>query len=217
MRQIDAKPAMKMDKEARVASDAELMGSVCDSIKPKSEERDDLEDAFQRKEAERLDWRRIARLAAHDLKAYEEEIRLAAATGQRQFFVDLGKCLSRDMKSGFDKLDADIAAILSQNPSIKAKDAVRELARRNHPRISEENFRMRKKRLKAFARAIHERGKAHEAQINELIKAKALSGIYITRPPAMSPKQHVKSITRAETTRIFHSISAVIARQRTQQ
>src|SRR6516165_4040169 len=111
MRQIDAKPAMKMDKEARVASDAELMGSVCDSIKPKSEERDDLEDAFQRKEAERLDWRRIARLAAHDLKAYEEEIRLAAATGQRQFFVDLGKCLSRDMKSGFDKLDADIAAI----------------------------------------------------------------------------------------------------------
>jgi hypothetical protein len=195
---------MKMDKEARAASDAELMRSVCDSIepmrsvcdsiKPKSEERNDLQDAFQRKEAEALDWRRTAKLAAHDLKAYEEEIRLAAATGQRQFFIDLGKCLSREMKSGYDKLDADIAAILSHNPSIKAKDAVRELVRLNHPRISEENFRMRKKRLKAFARAVHERREVQEAQINELIKAK---GIYLTRLLAMPPKHHAKSITRA--------------------
>jgi hypothetical protein len=205
---------MKMDKEARVAAEAELMRSVCDSIKPKSEERDDLQDAFQRKEAERLDWRRIAKLAAHDLKAYEAEIRLAAATGQRQFFIDLAKCLSREMKSGFDKLDADIAAILSHNPSIKAKDAIRELLRLNHPRISEENFRVRKKRLKAFARAVHERGEAHEAQVDELIKAKARSGIYITRLPAMPSKHHVKSITRAEATTIFQSISAYIGRQR---
>jgi hypothetical protein len=211
---------MKMDKEARVASDAELMGSVCDSIKPKSEqrepkseERDDLQDAFQREEAEALDWRRIAKLAAHDLKAYEEEIRLAAATGRRQFFSDLGKCLSRDMKSGYDKLDADIAAILSHNPSIKAKDAVRELVRLNHPHISEENFRMRKRRLKAFARAVHERGEAHEAQINKLIKAK---GLYLTCLPAMPPKYHVKSITRAEATCIVH-LPAGIGRQRSPQ
>jgi hypothetical protein len=37
---------MKRDKESRVASEAELMGLVCDSIKPKSEKRDDLRDAF---------------------------------------------------------------------------------------------------------------------------------------------------------------------------
>jgi len=207
---------MKMGKEARVASDAELMRSVCDSIKPKSEQRDDLQDAFQRMEAERLDWHRIAKLAAHDLKAYQKEIRLAAATGQRQFFINLGKCLSRDMKSGYDKLDADIAAILSHNPSIKAKDAVRELVRLNHPRISEENFRMRKKRLKALARAVQECGEAHEAQINELVKAQARSGIYITTLPATPPKQHVKSITRAKSTFIFQSISAVIASERAQ-
>jgi hypothetical protein len=150
MRQIDANFAMKRNQKARVASDAELMRLVCDSIQPKSQQRDDLKDAFQRKEAEALDWRRIAKLAGDDLKAYEEEIRLAAATGQRQFFIDLGKCLSRDMKSGYDKLDADIAAILSQNPSIKAKVAVRELVRFNHPFISEENFRMRRNASKLW-------------------------------------------------------------------
>src|SRR5262249_3036363 len=126
----------------------------------------------------------------------------------------LGKCLSRDMKSGYDKLDADIAAILSHNPSIKAKDAVRELARLNHPHISEENFRMRKKRLKAFARAVHKRREAHEAQINELIKAK---GIYLPRLPAKPPKQHVKSITRAEMTDIVSIPAAVIGRRRSSQ
>jgi hypothetical protein len=91
---------------------------------------------------------------------------------------------------------------------------VRELVALNNPLISEENFRMRKKRLKALAHAVHERGESHEAQINELIKAQASSGIYLTS--ATPPKQHVKSITRAELPRILCSISAVIARQRSQ-
>ncbi|HSS15464.1 MAG TPA: hypothetical protein VLQ29_00600 [Candidatus Dormibacteraeota bacterium] len=77
--------------KAKTVSDAELMRLVCDSIKPKpcQGERHDLEDAFKSKEAEALDWHRIARLAAEDLKAYGEEIRLAAETGQKQFFIDL--------------------------------------------------------------------------------------------------------------------------------
>jgi hypothetical protein len=206
-----------------VASDAELMRLVYDSIKPKSEQRDkqrdDLQDAYQRKEAEALDWRRIAKLAANDLKAYEEEIRLAAATGQRRFFIDLGKCLLRDMKSGYDKLDADIAAILSHNPSITARDAIHELARLKHPRISEENFRMRKKRLKALARAIHEGGEAHEAKINELNKAyTARTGLHITtlHGGAAPPKRHGKNITRANETGIYRSRNAAIAMQRAQ-
>jgi len=197
---------MKRDMRAEMASDAELMRLICDSIAPKAKPRDGLQEEYERAEAEALDWRSIAKLAAHELKAYEEEIRLAAATGQRQFFIDLAKCLSRDMKSGYDKLDADIAAILSHKPSIKAKDAVRELVRLNHPRISEENFRMRKKRLKALARAIHEHGEAHEAQIKELIKAKARSGTYILQ--GKPPKHYVKSITRAEKTVIYPLVRA---------
>ncbi|HSS15465.1 MAG TPA: hypothetical protein VLQ29_00605 [Candidatus Dormibacteraeota bacterium] len=116
------------------------------------------------------------------------------------------------MKSGYDKLDADI----SGNPSIKAKDAVRELVRLNHPLITEENFRMRKNRLKALARAVRERGELHAEQINELIKERARSGTYITRPPATPPKHNVKSITRAETPRVLLSISAALRRQRPQ-
>jgi hypothetical protein len=206
--------------KAKAISEAELMQLVSDSIKPKPRPaggRHDLEDAFKTREAEALDWHRIARLAAEDLKAYGEEIRLAAETDQRQFFIDLGKCLSRDMKSGYDKLDADIAAILSDNPSIKAKDAIRELVRLNHPLISEENFRMRKKRLKALARAVHERGESHEEQIDELIKEQARSGIYVTRPPAMPSKHHAKSSTRTEGgPRLLYSIRAVIRRQHPQ-
>ena len=202
---------MKSDQKARVTADAELMRVVCESIKPKSEQRGDVQDAFERKEAERLDWLKIAKLAANDLKAYEGEIRLAAATAQRQFFIDLGKCLSRDMKSGYDKLDAEIATILSDDPSIKAKDAVRELQRRNHSRISEENFRVRKQRLKALARAIQAAGDAHEAQIDELIKEARRTGIYIT---TTNPKHHVEitSSTRAEEGHIFRSISLSLHR-----
>jgi hypothetical protein len=200
---------MKREKEPRVAaSDAKLLRLICDSIKPKTAKRDDVQHAFERKEAEALDWRRIAKLAAHHMEAYEEEIRLAAATGQRQFFIDFGKCLSRDMKSGYDRLDADIAVILSDNPSIKASDAVRELLKLNHPRISGENFRMRKKRLKALARGIRESGEAHEAKINELIKVLARDGVYITSPPSRSPKHHGKSSTRAEVLRIYPAIMA---------
>jgi len=146
---------MKNEKEARVASDTELMR---------------IDDAYYKKIADGLDWRKIAKLAANDLEAYSNVIILAAQTGQKRFFIDLGKCLSGDIKSGYDKLDYAIAVILSHNPSIKAKAAVRELKERGHPEISEENFRVRKQRLKALVRAVVERDKAHEPQIYEIIR-----------------------------------------------
>lgn len=208
---------MKSDKEARTASDAELMQLVCDSITPQSaQQRDDLQVKLQRTQGEALDWRRVAKLAADDLRAYQEEIHFAAAIGQKQFFIDLGKSLSGEVKSGYDRLDADIAAILSRNPSIKAKDAVRELVRLNHPCISEENFRMRKKRLKALAGAIREVGDMQEAKMNEFIKeAQAREGIYITRITERSAKRHATSITRGGLPFLFRSISAAIAKQQT--
>jgi hypothetical protein len=168
-------------KKRSAASDAALMRLALDSLRPNSEKLDDLPSklrkvraitvAHQKKKSEGLNWRKIAKLAVHDLRAYRAEILLAAASEQKLFFIDLGKCLSNDMKSGYDKLDVRIATILSQNPSIKAKDAARELKQRGHPAISEDNFRVRKKRLKALAHALAERQKAHEAQIDEYSKA----------------------------------------------
>jgi len=172
---------MKTNTEASAASDAELIRLAFDSLQPKSDAFGDapaelkklaaITDAHLRKKSERLNWRQIAKLAAFDLKAYKAEIFLPAATREKRFFIDLGKCLSGEIKSGFDKLDVAIASILLQNPSIKAKDAVRELKRRRHPAISEENFRMRKQRLKALGCVLAERQKAHEAQIDEYSKA----------------------------------------------
>jgi hypothetical protein len=78
----------------------------------------------------------------------------------KQFFIDLGKCLScgtrgtRGIKPGlWDKLDVDIADILlSYDPPMSDKDAVRELQNRGHfPRehlqTLEVRFRKRKQRL----------------------------------------------------------------------
>src|SRR5690348_1463616 len=129
---------MKKVKKAKDASDSDLMRLVCDSLAPKFERRDDVESKFQAAEAKALDWRRIAKLAADDLRSYETEIRLAAATSKKEFFIDLGKCLSSNMKAGYDRLDNAIAGILRDKPSIKARDAVRELVRLKHPCISEE-------------------------------------------------------------------------------
>jgi hypothetical protein len=73
----------------------------------------------------------------------------------KQFFIDLGKCLShgaggtqRIKPELWDRLDLDIAdIILSHNPPMSDKDAVRELENRGHPPMSNDHFRVRKHRL----------------------------------------------------------------------
>jgi|SRR5262249_16317406 len=90
-----------------------------------------------------------AKLAAQNLKASAKLIHLAAQQDAKKFFIALGKCLSSEIKSTLhDKMDVDLADVLSTNPSISGKEAVRELKKRGHSyRLSEENFRERKHRL----------------------------------------------------------------------
>jgi hypothetical protein len=88
-----------------------------------------------------------AKLAAQNLKDSAELIHLAAQQDIREFFILLGKCLSREIKSMLrDKMNVEIADMLSENPSISAKEGMRELKKRGW-QISEENFRVRKQRL----------------------------------------------------------------------
>jgi hypothetical protein len=73
----------------------------------------------------------------------------------KQFFIDLGKCLSHGAGGTqrikielWDTLDLDIAdIILSHNPPMSDRDAVRELQNRGHPPMSNDHFRVRKHRL----------------------------------------------------------------------
>ena len=74
---------------------------------------------------------------------------LAIETNDKRFFIDFGKCLSSEIKDPtlFDKRDRDIAEIVACNPEMSAKEAVRELEKRGHRGITEDNFRMWKMRL----------------------------------------------------------------------
>jgi hypothetical protein len=74
---------------------------------------------------------------------------LAIEANDKQFFIDFGKCLSGEIKDStlFDKRERDIAEIVLFNPQMSARDAVRELQKRGHREITEENFRMWKMRL----------------------------------------------------------------------
>jgi hypothetical protein len=101
----------------------------------------------------RGDWLPVAKLAAQKLKVFKEFIRRAAENDNKRFFIDLGKCLSNEIKSkAVDKSDYDLAYLICVKPSISAKNAVRKLEKRGW-KINEENFRMRKQRLLSAARA----------------------------------------------------------------
>src|SRR5215831_15466601 len=72
---------------------------------------------------------------------------LAIKTNDKGFFIDFGKCLSGEIKDPtlFHKRDYDLAEIVLSRLSAEA--AVRELKKRGHPGITEENFRVQKMRL----------------------------------------------------------------------
>jgi hypothetical protein len=77
-------------------------------------------------------------------------ISLAIEANDKRFFIDFGKCLAgREIKDSslFDKRERDIAELVLFHSEMTAKQAVEELQRRNHPGITEENFRMWKMRL----------------------------------------------------------------------
>jgi hypothetical protein len=94
----------------------------------------------------------LAKLVANDLNGMSSVVAQAAERRDKQFFIELGKCLSRQTNiEYYDQLDFAIATLVCANPSIKAKDAVRELQKRGWPisrKDAESVFRMRKKRLR---------------------------------------------------------------------
>jgi hypothetical protein len=110
------------------------------------------------------DSRLAARLVSQDLMAFSETVGNAAATGSKQFFIYLGKYLSGELKNDmWDRLDVAVLRILFENPSIAAKDAVRELKERGGWTLTEDHFRMRKKRLRFAERLASSKEKSLEA------------------------------------------------------
>jgi hypothetical protein len=94
-----------------------------------------------------------AKVVAEQFKQYGKfslsaiTIQEAAVRNDKQFFIDLGKCLSGEIKNTvlFDKRDLDIAEMALFATS--GRDAVRELEWRGHDDMTEDNFRMWKMRL----------------------------------------------------------------------
>jgi hypothetical protein len=106
-----------------------------------------LRNVLQRKPSRREEIRFLAKCASRDLEASARLISWAAKKGDKLFFVTLGKCLSGENKEDNDRLSFFIAWVVNENPSITAKDAVRELKRRGGWTLSEDHFRVIKKRL----------------------------------------------------------------------
>jgi hypothetical protein len=91
-------------------------------------------------------------LDSPDLELFNQElmrvIGFQALMRNKKFFINLGKCLSGEIDPQlWDRRDIDIAEIVLFHPELSAGDAVRELERRDHHGITEENFRMWKMRL----------------------------------------------------------------------
>jgi len=86
--------------------------------------------------------------ASRDLRYFASHISGMAKANNKRFFIFLGRLLSGEIKQKtWDRLDRHLWAVLRRNPSITAKRAVMEL-RKHGWEMSEENFRMRKKRLR---------------------------------------------------------------------
>jgi hypothetical protein len=107
--------------------------------------------------SKRLSGSRVqAHFAAQNLsdRTSKFSILRAAEANDKRFFIDLGKILSGDMKPDLhDRTGIHVAIILSLNPSITAKNAVQKLKSQNVT-MSEENFRVWKKRLKDLSRKL---------------------------------------------------------------
>jgi hypothetical protein len=103
------------------------------------------------------DWRFLAKVVSKNLKAGKAYLLQAAENNDREFFIDLGKCLSGEIDCTlFDSMDLYIAGLVTRYPSIAAKDAVDQLTRVGFPRITEDNFRVRKHRLKGNVPTVHD-------------------------------------------------------------
>ena len=93
-----------------------------------------------------------AKLTSQNLNAFKSLIWSMAEKGDKNFFIDLGKCLSGEIKCElWDGFDEDVTDVLCRYPKLSAKDAVLELKKRGWT-LTEEGFRMWKHRLLRAAR-----------------------------------------------------------------
>ena len=105
----------------------------------------------------RKNWRRfLAKVTAEQgVKVRKELIRVMAEQGDKTFFIELGKCLSKRGRPSHDDADIYLPHILAYDPSISEKDALA-LLEKVDPKFKNLNlawFRKRKQRLLDVLRA----------------------------------------------------------------
>jgi hypothetical protein len=149
------------------------------SLKRCSSEADPGRLTFEAKILPRLlqNWLRVVAqcLAINGLKKSAEAIRCFAQLNEKKFFIELGKALSvkTDETTLCDPVTRAVVDIISKNPSISAKDALRELGR---PDWTEETFRERRYRLKRAIREAPAENETFRQQVAEWVKQKFAEG-----------------------------------------
>jgi hypothetical protein len=97
-------------------------------------------------------WLLLDSPASRNPELFEQEIMrvigFQSLRKNKEFFIQLGKCLTGEIdRQLVDKRHIDIGEIVLFHPELSAGDAVRELVRRGHRQITEQNFGMWKMRL----------------------------------------------------------------------
>lgn len=97
-------------------------------------------------------WLLLESPASHNPELFMQEVMrvigFQSMMKNKEFFVQLGKCLTGETDHQLvDRRDIDIAEIVLFHPELSARSAVRELMRRGHRPITEQNFGMWKLRL----------------------------------------------------------------------
>ena len=97
-------------------------------------------------------WLLLESPASHNPELFMQEVMrvigFQSLIKNKEFFTQLGKCLTGENDYQLvDKRDIDIAEIILFHPDLSARNAVRQLVRRGHSPITEQNFGMWKMRL----------------------------------------------------------------------
>jgi len=158
-------PASREELVNDLREQRQLLASAADRIKKEfkqSESRDEainrlwqswveiaeLESALKRGMSTSLVY---AKIVSRDLKSYAGTLSGFAKSGNKQFFIDLGKCLKGDLKSAqVDRRRCHVASIFCRDPSISIKRALHELRERYGWEMTEDALKMEKMRLAEF-------------------------------------------------------------------
>jgi hypothetical protein len=98
----------------------------------------------------------LAKLASRNLEGFAEFIYAQMVGNKKQFAIELGRCLDREIDTElFSREDEYLATLLNENEHISYREAAAKMEKLD-PEMTEAQFYMRKKRFRGYAQDLHQ-------------------------------------------------------------